>query len=327
MQFRNFSQAGWHVSEIGLGCWQLGGDCWGDLKSDTANQILKTSVDAGVNFFDTADVYGDGRSEEFIGKFIKDCPETIHVATKLGRRAHVFPNNFTLENLRACTEDSLRRLGVETMDLAQLHCLPMEALRQGGVFDIMRNLQAEGKIRYWGVSVESMEEALICLKQEGCVSLQIIFNIFRQKPIETLFAKADARGVSVIVRLPLASGLLSGKMTRDRNFAENDHRNFNCDGQMFNVGETFAGLPYEKGIDLAEGVMSILPDDTSMAQSALRWILDHDAVTIVIPGASKVEQVQSNASASDLAPLSATIHEALQEFYESEIHENIRGPY
>jgi aryl-alcohol dehydrogenase-like predicted oxidoreductase len=213
------------------------------------------------------------------------------------------------------------------LDLTQLHCLPMEALQQGDAFDIMRDLQTEGKIRNWGASVESMEEALICLEQEGCVSLQIIFNIFRQKPIKALFEKAELKGVSIIVRLPLASGLLSGKMDQDHVFADNDHRKFNCDGQLFNVGETFAGLPYAKGVELASGIKDILPTDAPMAQSSLRWILDHDAVTVVIPGASKVEQASLNAASSDLKPLSESVHEELKSFYHSNVEEYIRGSY
>jgi aryl-alcohol dehydrogenase-like predicted oxidoreductase len=327
MQYRTFKQTGWRVSEIGLGCWQLGGDCWGNLDDASAHQILQSSVESGVNFFDTADVYGGGRSEEFLGKFMKDCPESIHVGTKLGRQAHVFPDQFTPENLRECTEDSLRRLGVEVLDLTQLHCLPLEALQQGNAFDIMRDLQTEGKIRNWGASVESMEEALICLEQEGCVSLQIIFNIFRQKPVKALFEKAKLKGVSIIVRLPLASGLLSGKMDQDHVFADNDHRKFNCDGQLFNVGETFAGLPYAKGVELASGIKDILPTDAPMAQSSLRWILDHDAVTVVIPGASKVEQTSLNAASSDLKPLSESVHQELKSFYHSNVEEYIRGSY
>ena len=327
MNNRTFSKPGWQVSEIGLGCWQLGGDCWGDLDASAAKAILQASVDAGVNFLDTADVYGDGRSEAFIGQFLKDCPEPLKVATKLGRRAHVFPDQFTPENLQGCTEDSLRRLGVGTLDLTQLHCPPTDVLRRGEVFGILRDLQTAGKIRHWGVSVESMEEALLCLEQEGCASLQIIFNLFRQKPIENLFEKARAKGVSIIVRLPLASGLLSGKMTLDHHFAENDHRRFNCDGQLFNVGETFAGLPYPKGVELAQSLKERLPGDAPMAQWALRWILDHDAVTTIIPGASKVEQARSNAQASELPPMDAATHQALREFYQAQVHDHIRGPY
>ncbi len=327
MKTRKFSKVGCEVSEVGLGCWQLGGDCWGNVSEEKAFSILSTAVDAGVTFLDTADVYGDGRSEELIGKFIKERPESLFVATKLGRRDHVFPDQFTEEKLTGCIEDSLQRLDVPTLDLAQLHCLPTEALRKGEEFEIMQKLQANGKIRNWGVSVESMEEALICLEQPGCVSLQIIFNIFRQKPIDVLFEKAKQKEVGLIIRLPLASGLLSGKMKLDQDFAENDHRRFNCDGQLFNVGETFAGLPYPKGVELSQKLAEILPNNVPMAQSAIRWILDHDAVMTVIPGASSEAQAQSNAAASDLEPFSEETHAALRKFYEEEVKEHIRGPY
>ena len=327
MKTRKFRQVGCEVSEVGLGCWQLGGDCWGDVSEEKALKILSTAVDSGVTFLDTADVYGSGRSEELIGKFIKQRSESLFVATKLGRRDDVFPNQFTETKMTGCIEDSLKRLNVPVIDLAQLHCLPTEALKQGEVFEIMRKLQSDGKIRNWGVSVESVEEALICMDQPGCVSLQIIFNIFRQKPIPVLFEEAKNKDVGLIIRLPLASGLLSGKMKRDHDFAENDHRRFNCDGQLFNVGETFAGLPYHKGVELAQKLSDILPKNIPMAQSAIRWILDHDAVMTVIPGASTETQAQSNAAASDLEPLSKETHSTLRKFYEVEVQQHIRGPY
>ena len=327
MNHRIFPKTGWTVSEVGLGCWQIGGDCWGDLSEQKAFEILKTAVDSGVTFLDTADVYGAGRSEEFIGEFVKTRTEDLRVATKLGRRDHVFPDQFTEENLRGCLDDSLSKLSVPVIDLAQLHCPPTEIFRNGDVFKLMSQFESEGLIRHWGASVESMEEAMICLEQPDCVSLQIIFNIFRQKPISTLFEKAKEKGVGLIIRLPLASGLLSAKMQLNQDFAENDHRNFNCDGQLFNVGETFAGLPFPIGIELANKVKSILPSTAPMAQSAIRWILDHDAVTTVIPGASSIEQAQSNAAASDLPPLSDQIHEELRNLYEADIKDQIRGPY
>ena len=327
MNYRKFPKLGKTVSEVGLGCWQIGGDCWGDISENKALDILNAAVDAGVNCLDTADVYGAGRSEEFIGQFIKSRQEKLFVATKLGRRDHIFPNQFTEDNLRGSLQDSLGRLDIPVIQLAQLHCPPTEILKEGRVFDIMNQMKAEGLIQHWGVSVESMEEAFICLNQEGCSSLQIILNIFRQKPIGTLFQAAKEKEVGLIVRLPLASGLLSGKMTLAQNFPENDHRRFNCDGQLFNVGETFAGLPYPKGVELADQVKRILPDDTPMAQSAIRWILDHDAVTTVIPGASSVEQALSNSNASDLPSLSESTHRDLQKLYEEEVKDHIRGPY
>jgi aryl-alcohol dehydrogenase-like predicted oxidoreductase len=316
------------VSEIGLGCWQLGGDMWGDVSEADAFAILRAAVTAGTNFFDTADVYGGGRSEELIGKFLKTEERPIFVATKLGRRGDPgWPENFTDSVIRKHTEDSLRRLDVEALDLTQLHCIPTEDLKKGEVFESLRKLQKEGKIRGFGASVESMDQALICLNQEGCISLQIIFNIFRQKPIKELFDQAKAKNVALIIRLPLASGLLSGRMRKDTQFAQNDHRVTNRDGQMFNVGETFAGLPYETGVELADELKPLVPYGWTMAQMALRWILDYDAVTTIIPGASRPDQAGPNASASDLAPLSPEVHAKLQEIYTLRVHHHIRGPY
>jgi aryl-alcohol dehydrogenase-like predicted oxidoreductase len=218
-------------------------------------------------------------------------------------------------------------LGVDTLDLTQLHCIPTEELQKGEVFDSLRTLQQEGKIRLFGASVESMDEALICLEQPGLASLQIIFNLFRQKPIQTLFEAAQEKGVALIVRLPLASGLLTGKFTRETHFAQDDHRNFNRDGQSFNVGETFAGLPFEKGVELADALKDTVPEGMTMAQMALRWILDFDAVTTIIPGASRVEQVSSNVSAATVPPLGDELHAQLRDFYTAHVKQHIRGPY
>jgi aryl-alcohol dehydrogenase-like predicted oxidoreductase len=327
MNKRIFGNSNFHVSEVGLGCWQLGGDCWGDLDEAEALGILRAAVESGVDFLDTADVYGGGRSEQLIGKFLKENPGELFVATKLGRRDHVFPDNFTPENLRGCTEDSLKHLGVESLDLTQLHCLPTEVLRQGEVFDEMRKQQAAGLIRHWGVSVESMEEALICMEQDGLTSLQIIFNVFRRKPAEILFEKAKAMNIAIIVRLPLASGLLSGKLSSNSTFAENDHRDFNADGQVFNVGETFAGLGLIKGTELADELKQFVPEGMNMATMALRWILDFDGITTIIPGASRVEQAQGNASASKLPSLPDELHQKLKAFYNERVTPHIRGPY
>ena len=325
MNNRVFGKTGAVVGEVGLGCWQLGGD-WGTVEEETAFGILETAMEAGVNFWDTANVYGGGRSETLIGRFRKAHPGQVFVATKLGRGA-IYPNGYTRTAVRQATEESLRRLGVEALDLTQLHCIPMAALQQGDVFDWLRELKQEGKIRNWGASVESMDEALVCLAQEGLASLQIIFNIFRQKPIQALFPLAQAKGVAIIVRLPLASGLLSGKFTAGTRFAASDHRNYNRDGQAFNVGETFAGLPFEKGVELADGLKPMVPSGLTMAQMALRWILDHEAVSVIIPGASRPEQVRSNAAASALAPLGEELHGRLQGYYQEKVHPFIRGPY
>jgi len=312
---------------MALGCWQLGGTDWGNVEDKTAFDILSAAVETEVNFFDTADVYGNGRSETLIGKFLKERRDKIFIATKLGRTSSLYPDKYTEAGVRAATEASLQRLGVSTLDLTQLHCIPIEVMRQGDVFEWLRKLQREGKIRHFGASVESMEEALLCLEQPGLTSLQIIFNIFRQKPIHTLFPKAKEKNVAIIVRLPLASGLLSGKLTKQSQFPQNDHRNYNRDGKFFNVGETFAGLPYEKAVELADALKGFVPNGLTMAQMAQRWILDHDAVSVVIPGASRPDQAKANSSVSDLPPLDAKLHEKLQQFYEREVKANIRGPY
>jgi aryl-alcohol dehydrogenase-like predicted oxidoreductase len=328
MQNRIFGRTGIPVSEIGLGTWQLGGVDWGAVDESKAFAILQSAIDHGINFVDTADVYGLGVSEQFIGKFLKSCPKQVFVATKLGRRPEPgWPENFTLKAMRAHTELSLKNLGVDCIDLSQLHCIPTEVFRAGEVFENYRVLQQEGKIKYFGASVESMEEAMICMEQDGCAALQIIFNIFRQKPIFELFDKAKANGVALIIRLPLASGLLSGRFSTDTTFPEKDHRNYNKDGQCFNVGETFAGLPFEKGVELAEKIKALVPEGMTMAQMALRWILDYDAVSTIIPGASRPEQVVANASAGDLAPLSQELHDTLKQLYTEEIAAHIRGKY
>ena len=326
MNFRKFNGTDFLTSEIGQGCWQLGGGDWGDVSDNQAFGILAQAVASGVNFFDTADVYGGGRSEELIGRFCKETGHQVFVATKLGR-VGIYPDNYTEATIRTATEASLQRLQVEALDLTQLHCLPTEVFRQGDVFEWMRQLQQEGKIKRFGASVESMEEAQICLQQDGLSALQIIFNLFRQKPIETIFEEAKQKSVALIVRLPLASGLLSGKLTKQSEFAASDHRNYNRDGQFFNVGETFAGLEFEQGIDLVDQLRPFVPSELTMAQWAMRWILDFDAVTVVIPGATKVEQVIANAAVSDLPPLSATAHEQLRTFYEADVAAQIRGPY
>ncbi|HHT80802.1 MAG TPA: aldo/keto reductase [Sphaerochaeta sp.] len=315
------------VSEVGLGTWQIGGS-WGTVEDKTAMEILRTATQAGITFFDTADVYGDGRSERFIGKFLKDHPEKVFVATKLGRGSSPgWPQNFTPEAMIKHTENSLSRLGLERIDLIQLHCIPKEVLADGAVFDVLRELKSQGKIADFGASVETVDEGLICLKEKGIASLQVIFNIYRQKLITDLFDKAKQQQVSIIARVPLASGLLSGKMKKSTTFAATDHRNFNRDGAAFNVGETFAGLPFEKGVELTEELAGFKPEGMTLAQMALRWILDHEAVSVVIPGASRPAQVLDNAAISDLSPLSSELHKKLETFYKEKVAQHIRGPY
>lgn len=328
MNYRTLGQGGIQISEVGLGCWQIGAD-WG--KSHTkaqAFEILQQAVDSGITLFDTADVYGDGQSEAYIGEFLQATGAPVKVITKFGRGGDVFPNGYSEQAMRAAVLRSIERLKVDALELVQLHCIPTEELRKGQVFDWLRKLQAEGLIKAFGASVETVEEGLICLEQEGLQSLQVIFNIFRQKLIEELFPNAKANGVGIIVRLPLASGLLTGKFTHETTFSENDHRNYNRNGEIFNVGETFAGLEFGKGIDLVDRIKNnYLPQDHSLISLALRWILDHDAVSCIIPGASSPSQVISNASVSDMPALSKELHQALQAFYSEEVATNIRGAY
>ena len=328
MKNRKFGEGGCSVSEVGLGCWQLGGGDWGDVSETEALAILHAAAAQGVTFFDTADVYGGGRSEELIGKFLKETAATVFVATKLGRGGDPgWPENFTRAAVRSHTEASLRRLGVQTLDLTQLHCIPGEILEQGEIFEWLRELQAEGKIKRFGASVESMGEAALCLRQGGLASLQIIFNIFRQKPIDILFNEAQRRSVAIIVRLPLASGLLSGKYRADTQFDASDHRTYNRNGEAFNVGETFAGLPFETGVALAHALKPWVPPGLTLAQMALRWCLDFEAVTTIIPGAKSPDMAAANAAVSNLPPLPPELHARLSEFYTARVAAAIRGPY
>lgn len=325
MNVRTLSSHGFSWTEVGLGCWQLGGG-WGRPWDDgVAQEILESAYESGTRFIDTADVYGGGESERSIGRFLKSHSD-FFVATKLGRGG-IYPDGYTRESLLAATRASLARLGVERLNLTQLHCVPPGVLREGKVFDWLREQQREGLIEHFGASVESVEEGVICLEQEGLSSLQVIFNIFRQKPLEELLPKAKALGVAIIVRLPLASGLLSGKLTRETRFVEGDHRHFNRDGAQFNVGETFAGLPYDKGVELAEELKGEIPDGMDMAGMSLRWILDHEEVTVVIPGASSAAQARANAAASTLPALEPELHARLAAFYGGKVREHIRGPY
>lgn len=330
MNTRIFGRSGRAVGEIGLGTWQLGSG-WGEVDEATALDTLRAAYEQGVTFFDTADVYGDGLSEERIARFFARTPgarERVFVATKLGRFSTPgWPGNFTREAVRAHTEASLRRLGADTLDLTQLHCVPHAELRKGTLFGWLEELKAEGKIRAYGVSVESMDEAVTCLDHGGPASLQIIFNLFRQKPITTIFERAKAQQVALIVRLPLASGLLGGRMTKATTFAATDHRLFNRDGQCFNVGETFAGLPFELGVELAEGLKPLLPAGVPMADAALRWCLDFEAVTVLIPGARNVAQAVGNTRATDVPPLTVEQHQAVAEYYRTRVAPHIRGPY
>ncbi|WP_288129916.1 aldo/keto reductase [Microbulbifer sp.] len=325
MNYRQLGKTGYRVSEIGLGCWQLGGD-FGPIADETASAILDVAAAEGINFWDTADVYGSGQSEQHIGNF-PHKPDNLLVATKVGRGQDLYPDGYSFASIRASLQDSAQRLGVDTIDLAQLHCVPPEILQQGDIFTWMEDLQRSGLIRHYGASVETIEEAFTCLENPGLATLQIIFNLFRQDAAEALLQTAKEKNVGVIVRLPLASGLLSGKFTRDSRFAESDHRNYNRDGAAFSVGETFGGIPFEKGVALVDGLKTLLPDsaDNDLAAQALRWILDHPAVSTIIAGASSPQQIARNASVSDLAPLSESTHQALAEYYQQQVRPHIRG--
>jgi aryl-alcohol dehydrogenase-like predicted oxidoreductase len=290
--------------------------------------VLRASADAGVNLLDTADVYGLGRSEELIGRFLRAAGrDRFFVATKLGR----FPTpggaaNLTPQHVRAHTEASLRRLGVDCLDLTQLHCVPVAALAGDKVWDALRQLKAEGKIKRFGASVESVAEANVCLRHPDLASLQLIFNVFRQTPAVELFDRCQRQGVAVIVRLPLASGLLAGKYTAATTFPPQDHRTYNRNGEKFNVGETFAGLGLETGVELAERLRPLVPAGYTMAQLALRWCLDFPAVTAIIPGARTRAQAAANAAASALPPLPPELHERLREFFARDVKPHVRGP-
>lgn len=325
MKNRQLGPAGLQVTECGLGCWQIGGGWGNPWDNDTAQQILLAAYEAGIRFFDTADGYGGGESERSLGRFKQTHPDVV-IATKLGRTG-MYPDGYSREAMLDATRGSLDRLGVEQLDLTQLHCVPIEELRKGQVFDWLREQRDQGLIARFGASVETVEEGLICLEQEGLTSLQIIFNLFRQKPLDELLPRAYEKGVGIIVRVPLASGLLTGKFGRQTTFKSGDHRNFNRDGQHFNVGETFAGVPFAKGVELVNTLETMLPEGLTMVQMALRWILNHKAVSVVIPGASSPQQARANAAISDLPPLSQDLHEQLAAFYKEHIHQHVRGPY
>ncbi|WEK04805.1 MAG: aldo/keto reductase [Candidatus Devosia phytovorans] len=322
MKTRRLGKTGYEVSEIGLGCWQLGGD-FGPVGDETASAILDAANAAGITFWDTADVYGSGLSESRIGAHNK--PEGLHVATKLGRGGGLYPNNYSKDGVRASLVASAERLGVTSLDLAQLHCVPTDVLRDGAIFSWMDEFRAEGIVRHWGASVETIEEGLICLEQPGCATLQIIFNLFRQDAAKELLPKAAEKDVGIIVRLPLASGLLSGKYDKATRFDPSDHRSYNAEGQAFSVGETFSGLPFEKGVELVAELRGLAPEALPMSQFALRWILDHPQVSTVIAGVSKPEQIADNVAASEQKSLFPALMGQLGEWYEKSVKPEIRG--
>jgi aryl-alcohol dehydrogenase-like predicted oxidoreductase len=317
MQKRKMGRAALEASEIGFGAWQIGAD-WGEVDEDEALATLRAAADAGVTFFDTADVYGDGRSERLVGRLLKERPEIV-AATKMGRPLEQTVENYSPGHFREWNDRSRENLGVDTLPLVQLHCPPTDLYYHPEVFADLDAMVAEGRIAKYGVSVERVEEALKAIEYPNVASVQIVFNPFRQRPAGLFFAEAKRRGVGIIVRVPLASGLLSGKYTRETSFAADDHRNYNRHGEAFDVGETFAGVPFEVGLDAVEELRPLVPEDATLAQFALRWILMHDAVSTVIPGARNAEQAQGNAAAAELPALDGATMERVRAVYEERI--------
>ncbi|HZA46739.1 MAG TPA: aldo/keto reductase [Rubrobacter sp.] len=324
MRYRNLGETGMRVSEISLGTWAFGGD-WGTVGEDDAYAALNRAVELGVNFLDTADVYGDGRSERLIGRLLKDRPnDEILVATKAGRRLDPHTSEgYDHKNLSAFVERSLDNLGVEALDLLQLHCPPSETYRRDSTFEALDRLKEAGKLKNYGVSVEKVEEVRVALDYPGVATVQIIFNIFRQKPGEKFFPLAEERGVGILARVPLASGLLSGKMSADRAFSEDDHRNFNRDGEAFDRGETFSGVDFETGLEAVEELKVLVPEGNTLAQFALRWILMHPAVSCAIPGGKNPSQVEDNVAAVEIPPLDEGTMERVKEIYDGSIRPQV----
>ncbi len=327
MKYRELGNTGLQVSEVSFGTWAIGGS-WGNTNDDEALKGLDKAIGEGVNFFDTADVYGDGHAEQLLAKATKGKEDEIYIATKFCRAGDIHDlETYSEARVRAYCEASLKRLERERIDLYQIHCPPLSVLKDGRVFEVLDKLQAEGKIRHYGVSVETVEEGLFCLGVPGVKALQVILNLFRQKPLAELLPKAQEAGVGILVRLPLASGLLTGKFTPDTTFAADDHRNFNANGEQFNVGETFAGLPFVKGVELAAQLSWIAEGRGDMARAAMRWILDQPQVSCVIPGFRNVRQVEDNLGAIDVPSFSKEELERLANFYQNEVAQHIRGAY
>ena len=321
MKYRSLGRTGWKVSEVSLGAWAIGG-AWGQVSDADAMATLHQAVDGGVNFIDTADVYGDGRSERLIARLKKERggKEEILVATKAGRRLpRQTVEGYSPENLAGWIEDSLRNLATDSLDLLQLHCPPTDLYSRPEVFGALDDLVKAGKIRYYGVSVEKVDEALTAIEFPNVQTVQIIFNCFRQRPAETFFAKARQKQTGILARVPLASGLLTGKFRPDSSFAADDHRNFNRHGEAFDVGETFSGVDYSLGLEAVEEIRSLLPAGVSMSQFALRWILMFDAVTCAIPGGRRPEQVVDNGRASALAALTPDVMAEVGRIYDDKI--------
>ena len=324
MKSRQFGRTPWAVSEIGFGAWAIGG-AWGEVSEQDAKGAVHAALDAGMTFIDTADVYGDGRSERIIRDVLRERGGTRPmVATKAGRGLpHQVVEGYTRENLEGWIDRSLGNLGVDALDLVQLHCPPWELYYRPDIFEIMEGLVAKGKIRHYGVSVEKVEEGLKAIEYPNVVSVQIIYNIFRQRPAALFFREARAKNVAVIVRVPLSSGMLTGKMTAKTAFAADDHRLFNRNGEAFDMGETFSGVPYEVGLEAVERLRPLVPGGATMAQFALRWILMQEAVTVIIPGAKNRVQAEDNAAASRLPPLPDDVMAEVRTIYDDRIRPHV----
>lgn len=323
MNYRPLGRTGWKVSDISFGAWAIGGS-WGKVSEADALGALQKAIDAGVNFIDTADVYGDGRSERLIAQVKKQRKEEIIVATKAGRRLpRQTVEGYSRANLTQWIDDSLCNLSTDTLDLVQLHCPPTELYYQPEIFGMLDDLAQAGKIRYYGVSVEKVEEGLKAIEYPNVQSVQIIFNCFRRRPAELFFARAREKKVGMLARVPLASGMLTGKLRPNSSFAQDDHRNFNRHGEAFDVGETFSGVDYQVGLEAVEEIRRLLPAGVSMSQFALRWILMFDAVTCAIPGGKNPEQVAENCRASDIRPLTPQVMEEVRRIYEEKIRARV----
>jgi aryl-alcohol dehydrogenase-like predicted oxidoreductase len=319
MNYRELGRTGWKVSDISFGAWAIGGS-WGTVDDGESLAALHAAIDCGVNFIDTADVYGMGRSERLIAQLKRDRKSEIIVATKAGRRLSPHTaDGYNERNLTGFIEDSLRNLATDCLDLVQLHCPPTDVYYRPELFDVLDRLVTAGKLRYYGVSVERVEEALKAIEYPNVQTVQIIFNCFRQRPADLFFEQAARKRVGILARVPLASGLLSGKLLRDSQFAADDHRQFNRHGEAFDRGETFSGVDYETGLAAVEELRGLLPEGVSMAQFALRWILMRDAVSCAIPGGKRAAQVQDNCAASELAPLSEAAMAAVKRIYDTRI--------
>ncbi|GAA3787463.1 aldo/keto reductase [Streptomyces chiangmaiensis] len=325
MEERDFGRLGQHASVIGLGTWQLGAD-WGDVDDKDAHEVLEAAAESGVTFFDTADVYGDGRSEQTIAAFLLGRPDLhVLVATKMGRRLDQIPENYVLDNFRAWNDRSRRYLGVDRIDLVQLHCPPTPVYSSDAVYDALDTLVEEGRIAAYGVSVETCDEALTAIAHPNVASVQIILNPFRMKPLREVLPVAQEAGVGIIARVPLASGLLSGKYTKDTVFAANDHRSYNRHGEAFDQGETFSGVDFATGVEAAAEFAALAPEGFTPAQLALAWIVQQPGVTTVIPGARSAYQARANAAVAKLPPLSQETLNAIQDLYDRRIKEQVEN--